>query len=223
MRFGSAVERLLEEGYDTFVELGPGTTLPGPVRSVAAGRDGADRAPEVLALAAPGAGADAGEALLTALGRLWTRGVELDHAALGAGRARVAVPTYPFQRRRYWPGPVAAPPLHRLTWGDAPPSAEGDTTDAPRAVRLPGPTRNWPARWPAGWSGAVSRSEGWGHRPRRADPRRSPCCLAGPRLAVRRLTVRPLTVRRLTVRPWRTSTPRRSTVHFHTAGPVHPR
>ncbi len=140
VRFGSAVERLLEEGYDTFVELGPGATLPGPVRSVAAGRDGAGPAPEAFTLAAPdagapGAGGDAAQALLTALGRLWTRGVELDHAALGAGRPRVAVPTYPFQRRRYWPGPVAAPLLHRLTWGDAPPAAEG----APHAVRLAGP------------------------------------------------------------------------------------
>ncbi|QLH25716.1 non-ribosomal peptide synthetase/type I polyketide synthase [Streptomyces sp. Rer75] len=140
VRFGPAVERLLDDGYDTFVELGPGATLPGPVRSVAAGRDGADPAPEAFTLAAPDAGGDAAQALLTALGRLWTRGVELDHTALGAGRARVAVPTYPFQRRRYWPEPVepepvAAPLLHRLTWGDAPPSADG----APHAVRLAGP------------------------------------------------------------------------------------
>nr|WQM80037.1 non-ribosomal peptide synthetase [Streptomyces sp.] len=135
VRFGSAVERLLDDGYDTFVELGPGATLPGPVRSVAAGRDGAAPAPDAFTLAAPDAGGDAAEALLTALGRLWTHGVELDHAALGAGRARVTVPTYPFQRRRYWPEPVAAPLLHRLAWGDAPPSAEG----APRAVRLAGP------------------------------------------------------------------------------------
>ncbi|MFE5160888.1 amino acid adenylation domain-containing protein [Streptomyces sp. NPDC056697] len=110
VRFGVAVERLLDDGYDTFVELGPASTLPGPVRAVAAERD---PSPEVLALAASGTGTgtgtgtgadpDAGQALLTALGRLWTRGVDLDHAALGAGRARVAVPTYPFQRRRHWP------------------------------------------------------------------------------------------------------------------------
>ncbi|WP_413805908.1 amino acid adenylation domain-containing protein [Streptomyces sp. OE57] len=104
VRFGAAVERLLDDGYDTFVELGPGATLLGPVRAVAAERD---PSPEVFALAAPGTGADtgvdAGQALLTALGRLWTRGVDLDHSALGEGRARVPVPTYPFQRRRHWP------------------------------------------------------------------------------------------------------------------------
>ncbi|MFD7505050.1 amino acid adenylation domain-containing protein [Streptomyces sp. NPDC059850] len=132
VRFGAAVERLLDDGYDTFLELGPGTTLPGPVRSVAAGRGGTGPAPEVLTTA----GTDAWPALLTALGRLWTRGVDLDHAALGAGRARVAVPTYPFQRRRYWPEPVAAPLLHRLTWRDAPLTT---AADAPHAVRLAGP------------------------------------------------------------------------------------
>ncbi|MFI0816177.1 amino acid adenylation domain-containing protein [Streptomyces sp. NPDC021098] len=135
VRFGSAVERLLDDGYDTFVELGPGTTLPGPVRSVAAG------SPEVFALTAPGAGADTGEALLTALGRLWTRGVDLDHAALGAGPPRVPVPTYPFQRRRYWPEPepVTASLLHQLTWSDTPPAAEGRAAEAPHAIRLAGP------------------------------------------------------------------------------------
>ncbi|MFJ9623191.1 amino acid adenylation domain-containing protein [Streptomyces sp. NPDC101181] len=39
VRFGAAVERLAEEGYDTFVELGQGGTLLGAVRA-AAGRGG---------------------------------------------------------------------------------------------------------------------------------------------------------------------------------------
>ncbi|WP_230991356.1 non-ribosomal peptide synthetase/type I polyketide synthase [Streptomyces endocoffeicus] len=167
VRFGAAVERLLDGGYDTFVELGPGATLLGPVRAVAAERD---PSPEVFALAAPGTGADTGvdggvdggQALLTALGRLWTRGVDLDHAALGEGRARVPAPTYPFQRRRHWPehrqehrpgrrpenrhehnpDPAASAPLHRLTWRETPPTPDEGTPDAPDTpdtVRLAGP------------------------------------------------------------------------------------
>ncbi|MEV0218240.1 amino acid adenylation domain-containing protein [Streptomyces sp. NPDC050704] len=36
--FGAAVERLIDEGYDTFVELGHGATLSGPVLAATAGR-----------------------------------------------------------------------------------------------------------------------------------------------------------------------------------------
>jgi thioesterase domain-containing protein/acyl carrier protein len=46
---------------------------------------------------------EAAFALLT-LGRLWAAGVEVDWPALQAGtrRARVPLPTYPFERRRFW-------------------------------------------------------------------------------------------------------------------------
>jgi acyl transferase domain-containing protein len=43
-------------------------------------------------------------AALAKLGRLWIAGAEIDWAALHAGerRLRVPLPTYPFERRRYW-------------------------------------------------------------------------------------------------------------------------
>jgi amino acid adenylation domain-containing protein len=142
VRFGPAVDRLLDEGYDTVVELGFGTTLGGPVRAAAA-RTGLD----VLALTAARHGADDGRALLETTGRLWTRGVHLDRTALDAGRARVAVPTYPFQRRPYWATtpPTGSEPssklLHRLVWEPAPPVRGAD----PRVVWLLGPDSS-PAR-----------------------------------------------------------------------------
>jgi phthiocerol/phenolphthiocerol synthesis type-I polyketide synthase E len=51
------------------------------------------------------------EALLTSAGRLWSRGVEVDWTAFFGGRPgrRVALPTYPFDRRRYWVEPAARP------------------------------------------------------------------------------------------------------------------
>ena len=44
-----------------------------------------------------------GQALLGALGEAWVRGVEVDWGAVaGSGATRVALPTYAFQRERYW-------------------------------------------------------------------------------------------------------------------------
>jgi acyl transferase domain-containing protein/acyl carrier protein len=66
---------------------------------------------------APGDGGDAAEWLLATLARLWQAGSAIDWAALhhdaeghGAGR-RVELPTYPFQRLRYWidPKPSSTP------------------------------------------------------------------------------------------------------------------
>jgi phthiocerol/phenolphthiocerol synthesis type-I polyketide synthase E len=44
------------------------------------------------------------DVLLGGLGRLWLAGVPVDWAALnnGAPRTRVPLPTYPFERRRFW-------------------------------------------------------------------------------------------------------------------------
>ncbi|WP_406066352.1 amino acid adenylation domain-containing protein [Streptomyces sp. NBC_01077] len=131
VRFGAAVERLLDDGYDTFVELGAGS-LSGPVRAVAAGHP---RAAGAVALAAGHRGGARG--LLETVGRLWERGVPLDRTALDAGRARISVPTYPFRRRRFWPSaaPRTRPLLHRFVWDDAPLTVG----PGPRTVLLAGP------------------------------------------------------------------------------------
>lgn len=138
VRFEAAVERLLDEGYDTFLELGPGNTLGGAVRAVVGARDAGD-----VAVLSTGVASTAGReaegsetrALLEAAGRLWARGGALDRTALAATASRVPVPTYPFQRTRHWPRrPGAQPLVRRLDWRDAPLTpAEG-----PRVVRLLG-------------------------------------------------------------------------------------
>ncbi|MFE6176877.1 amino acid adenylation domain-containing protein [Streptomyces sp. NPDC056464] len=141
VRFGAAVARLLDEGYDTFLELGPGNTLGGVVRSVVVARDASDVA--VLSTgASAGAARDAdgsgARALLETAGRLWARGASLDRTTPAAGRPRVPVPTYPFQRTRHWPRrPAPASMVRRLDWRDAPLRF----ATGPRVVRLLGGDR----------------------------------------------------------------------------------
>ncbi|MDQ3275860.1 MAG: SDR family NAD(P)-dependent oxidoreductase, partial [Actinomycetota bacterium] len=128
--FGPSVQRLLDEGYDTFLEVGPDATLSGLVRSmVRAGSDSQDI--EVLA-ALEGHPHDS-SALIRTVGRLWARGASIARPAASPGRARVEVPTYPFQRQRYWLPDVVDPPtgagsvslpvsslLHRFAWDEKP-------------------------------------------------------------------------------------------------------
>ncbi|MFJ2442877.1 amino acid adenylation domain-containing protein [Streptomyces sp. NPDC087658] len=145
VRFGAAVERMLDAGYGAFLELGGGATLLGPVRAVAAATGRA--APVSLSAALPrdAEGSTGARALLGTVGRLWTHGVPVDRtgtvgtgAASGAVRARVALPVYPLQHRSYRPGePDRRPLLHRLLWrGEAPAAATGE---GPRGIWLLGP------------------------------------------------------------------------------------
>ncbi len=49
--------------------------------------------------------------LLTTLGKLWLAGVKVDWASFYANeqRHRLPLPTYPFERQRYWIEPVKEP------------------------------------------------------------------------------------------------------------------
>ena len=78
------------------------------------------------------------ERLLEALGKLWVLGAEPDWNALhGKGRRRVPLPTYPFERRRFWieaPAPGARAPAQTAAAAAAvPPPAP-----APSAVSSAG-------------------------------------------------------------------------------------
>lgn len=108
VRFGAGLEAILAQGERVLVEVGPGRTLAGLARqatTTAAAVTPTMRHPKEAA-------ADL-EVALTAVGRAWAAGVDLDPAALWAGerRRRVALPTYPFERQRYWiePDRGAAP------------------------------------------------------------------------------------------------------------------
>ncbi|UZI26762.1 non-ribosomal peptide synthetase/type I polyketide synthase [Streptomyces sp. VB1] len=75
-------------------------------------------------------------ALLGTIGRLWSHGVPLDRTALDAEHQGIALPTYPFQRRRYWADPPTSPLLHRVLWEETAPP--GQAAAAVRSVLLTG-------------------------------------------------------------------------------------
>ncbi|WP_219507374.1 SDR family NAD(P)-dependent oxidoreductase [Nonomuraea ceibae] len=78
----------------------------------------------------PEEGVDAASWLLSALARLWLAGSVVDWAKLHGGEGRrVELPTYPFQRRRFW----VKPP----TGQQRQPAGEGKTFDRSRWTHLP--------------------------------------------------------------------------------------
>jgi thioesterase domain-containing protein/acyl carrier protein len=92
-----------------------GETPPGVARGFAGGgKAPPDAAP--IRLAALPAGPDEAVAALSALGAAWADGgsVELSDLFPGGGR-RVPLPTYPWQRKRYWIDPLARPPANGHT------------------------------------------------------------------------------------------------------------
>jgi len=100
VRFAAAVSQLLTEPRRILLEVGPGRTL-----STAAGRHPERQGQPVIAsLGHPQDTAPEGKHLLTALGRLWLAGLDLDPALFyeGETRRRVPLPAYPFERQKYW-------------------------------------------------------------------------------------------------------------------------
>ncbi|NBE52673.1 SDR family NAD(P)-dependent oxidoreductase, partial [Streptomyces boluensis] len=97
VRFLDAVQALEAEGVDTFLEIGPDAVL------TATGPDCA-ASPDSVFAALLHRNEPEQRALHAAFGQLYVRGVEVDWPAVFAGtRARpVPLPTYAFQRERYW-------------------------------------------------------------------------------------------------------------------------
>jgi acyl transferase domain-containing protein len=97
VRFADGVRTLIAEGQRTFVEIGPASTLSVLGQRAAAG---------VAATWLPSLQRGRGDwdVLLRSVSELFVAGVEIDWQAFDKpyARRRVALPTYPFERERYW-------------------------------------------------------------------------------------------------------------------------
>jgi thioester reductase-like protein len=100
VRFGLSLAELLREPERVLVEVGPGQGLTSLALQLAIGE-----APVAVPTLRPSYDRQADSAfLLGALARLWLAGLPIDWACFAAHerRHRLRLPTYPFERRRYW-------------------------------------------------------------------------------------------------------------------------
>nr|WP_051852222.1 type I polyketide synthase [Streptomyces sp. NRRL F-5650] len=109
VRFDDGITTAHAAGARRYLELGPDGVLTSLAQDSLAER-GADR--NVLAVCALRHDRPESTTLLTALGRLHTAGQDVDWAACFApyGARTVDLPTYAFQRRRYWAAPATPSP-----------------------------------------------------------------------------------------------------------------
>jgi acyl transferase domain-containing protein/acyl carrier protein len=106
VRFADGVAALRAAGVDSFVELGPDAVLTASVRDCLD-----EPTDDVTCVPALRSGRPATQTLTAALGALFLRGTEPDWGRYFGGGSTptpaVTLPTYPFQRRRYWLEPAA--------------------------------------------------------------------------------------------------------------------
>ena len=98
VRFHDAVECARAAGANVFLEVGPGSTLASITKEAFAG-EGVD---DAVVLSSSRRDRGGPEALVAALAQLHVRGGSVDFGALFGTRRRVDLPTYAFQRQRYW-------------------------------------------------------------------------------------------------------------------------
>nr|WP_241268971.1 type I polyketide synthase [Streptomyces chrestomyceticus] len=101
-------EALAGAGLGAYVEVGPEPVLATALtQALQAEGSGADRAGAPVVTGALRRGELGLRAFTSALAALHVRGVTVDWAAVLGGGRRVDLPTYAFQRERYWPQPPA--------------------------------------------------------------------------------------------------------------------
>lgn len=99
VRFTESIAALRELGCNTFVEIGPNPTLLSMAQRCLPDANEQHWLPSLRK------GKSDWEAMLTSLSELYTHGAEIDWQGYEAPyppAQRIALPTYPFQRQRYW-------------------------------------------------------------------------------------------------------------------------
>ncbi|GAB3887982.1 hypothetical protein GCM10029964_054850 [Kibdelosporangium lantanae] len=103
VRFADGMRCLEAEGATTYLEIGPGASLTAMGQQCLAEPDAATLAPTLRA-DRPDA-----RSVIEAVARLHVAGVSPQWELVFTGARRVDLPTYPFQRERFWPPAVGGP------------------------------------------------------------------------------------------------------------------
>jgi amino acid adenylation domain-containing protein len=137
VRFADGIHTIWQhdENY-VLLEVGPRQALTILARQQILDRD---RQLAIASLANSTAPVDEWPALLLAIGRLWLAGVDLDRSQFSARetRHRVPLPTYPFERQKFWIDP---PPATNFAPAVIQPSQTTTTLHQPTIVSLVPPT-----------------------------------------------------------------------------------
>ena len=97
VRYAAGIQTLLDQGYKTFLEIGPQPTLLALARQCSPSQD-------LLCLPSLRKGRSDWLNMLDSLASLYAHGFTIDWSGFDRdySRRRVVLPTYPFQRQRYW-------------------------------------------------------------------------------------------------------------------------
>jgi len=148
VRFGDGAAYLLTDENRVFIEVGPGNTLAGLLR-----KHPVDHAAASILGSLPHCNEKQGE--IDFLGRsyaqLWLAGASMEVEALYAGqrRRRLALPTYPFERQKYW----VEPPT-KVAPSNSKPSKKPDVADW---FYIPSWERTTPILWSESQPTSISR------------------------------------------------------------------
>ncbi len=98
VRFAAGIDALNERGYDLFLEIGPQPTLLGMAQAATPNNSAKRWLPSLRK------GRDDWDQILESLSKLYIAGVDIDWIGFDREyqRRKVSLPTYPFQRERYW-------------------------------------------------------------------------------------------------------------------------
>ncbi|MFI1798846.1 type I polyketide synthase [Streptomyces sp. NPDC020379] len=144
VRFKDAVDRLRDEHVTGFLELGPHPVLAPMVDECL---DPAGTGYGAAIVPSLHAGESEQQALLTAVARMHAHGVPVDWQAVLPGARSVPLPTYAFQRRRFWAASTGYPAPGTAVDGmadaaDGPMAADEPPSLADRLTGLDGPAQD---------------------------------------------------------------------------------
>ena len=132
VRFSDAISKLWNEDPSlVLIELGPRKTL-----STLALQHAADRKSQIAVPTMSDTVEDQAEwkSFLTAAGQLWSLGIKMDLAKLPTGGRKISLPTYPFERKRFFVEPGNSPGSQQETQSIPNTEISRTTTDLPAVV-----------------------------------------------------------------------------------------